>query len=59
MALTVVLLVGAGLLIRSFVRLLELDPGYRTQHAVVLTAELPYERGTEGAQRRVAFYRRR
>ena len=57
MALTVVLLVGAGLLIRSFVRLLELDPGYRTQHAVVLTAELPYERGTEGAQRRVAFYR--
>jgi predicted permease len=57
MALTVVLLVGAGLLIRSFVRLIELDPGYRTHHAVVLTAELPYERGTEGAQRRVAFYR--
>jgi predicted permease len=57
MALTVVLLVGAGLLIRSFVRLLTLDPGYRTQHAVVLSADLPYERGSEGAQRRVAFYR--
>ena len=56
MALTVVLLVGGGLLARSFVRLLELDPGYRTHHAIVLTAELPYERGAEAAQRRVAFY---
>jgi putative ABC transport system permease protein len=57
MALTVVLLVGTGLLMRSFVRLLDLDPGYRTQHAVVLTADLPYESGADGAQRRVAFYR--
>jgi predicted permease len=57
MALTVVLLVGAGLLGRSFVRLLEINPGYRTQHAVVLDAALPYERGQEAAQRRVAFYR--
>jgi predicted permease len=57
MALTVVLLVGAGLLGRSFVRLLEINPGFRTQHAVVLSAAIPYERGPEGAQRRVAFYR--
>ncbi|HEY4219258.1 MAG TPA: ABC transporter permease [Gemmatimonadaceae bacterium] len=56
MALTVVLLVGAGILGRSFLRLLEIDPGYRTQHAVVLDAELPYENGPEGAQQRVAFY---
>ena len=57
MALTVVLLVGAGLLGRSFLRLLEINPGYRTQHAVILDAALPYESGAEGAQRRVAFYR--
>jgi putative ABC transport system permease protein len=56
MALTVVLLVGAGLLVRSFMRLTELDPGYRTQQAVVLTAQIPYEPGAEGVQRRLAFY---
>ena len=57
MALTVVLLIGAGLLGRSFLRLLEVNPGYRTQHAVILDASLPYEGGADGAQRRVAFYR--
>ena len=51
MALTVVLLVGAGLLVRSFARLIALNPGYRTQHAVVLTAALPYEPGNDGSQR--------
>ena len=56
MALTVVLLVGAGLLGRSFVRLLEVNPGYRTEHAVVLDAALPYEGGVDGAHRRVGFY---
>jgi putative ABC transport system permease protein len=57
MALTVVLLVGAGLLIRSFLRLTEQNPGYRTNQAVVLTADIPYESGAEAAQRRAAFYR--
>ena len=57
MALTVVLLVGAGLLVRSFMRLTELNPGYRTQQAVVLTASLPDPWGVEGRQRRVEFYR--
>ena len=36
MALTLVLLVGAGLLGRSFLRLARIDPGYRTEHALVL-----------------------
>jgi putative ABC transport system permease protein len=56
MALTVVLLVGAGLLARSFVRLLEVNPGFRTEHAVVLDLALPYERGPDAPQRRRAFY---
>ena len=56
MALTVVLLVGAGLLGRSFVRLLDVHPGYRTEHAVILEATLPDESGADAAQRRVAFY---
>jgi hypothetical protein len=47
MALTVVLLVGAGLLGRSFVRLSEVKPGFRTQHVVVLDASIPYERGAK------------
>jgi putative ABC transport system permease protein len=58
MALTVILLVGAGLLARSFVRLLEVNPGYRTQHVVVLGLELPYERGSDAALRRLGFYER-
>jgi hypothetical protein len=42
---------------RSFLRLLEINPGYRTQHAVVLDATLPYERVPRLRPRRVAFYR--
>ncbi|MDQ2930963.1 MAG: ABC transporter permease [Gemmatimonadota bacterium] len=56
MALTVVLLIGAGILSRSFVRLLDVHPGYRTDHAVILDATLPYESGDDAARRRVAFY---
>jgi predicted permease len=56
MALTVVLLVGAGVLGRSFVRLLDVHPGYRTEHAVILDATLPEDSGADAAQRRVAFY---
>ena len=57
MALTVVLLVGAGLLARSFMRLLEINPGFRTQHVVVLSMALPYDNATDAHQRRVGFYR--
>ncbi|MBA2684642.1 MAG: ABC transporter permease [Gemmatimonadaceae bacterium] len=56
MALTVVLLIGAGVLSRSFVRLLDVHPGYRTDHAVILDATLPYESGDDAARRRVSFY---
>ncbi|HKO44396.1 MAG TPA: ABC transporter permease [Pyrinomonadaceae bacterium] len=36
MALTVMLLVGAGLLAKSFYRLLTIDPGFRTESAVAM-----------------------
>jgi predicted permease len=40
-AMTLVLLVGASLLARSFLRLSDVDPGYRTSGALVVDAFLP------------------
>jgi predicted permease len=40
--LAVMLLVGASLLARSFQRLLQQDPGFRSTHAVTAKVELPY-----------------
>jgi predicted permease len=40
-AMTLVLLVGAGLLGRSFLTLLAVDPGFRTRDALVLDAYVP------------------
>jgi predicted permease len=40
--LAVMLLVGAALLARSFQRLVQQDPGFRTAHAVTAKVELPY-----------------
>jgi putative ABC transport system permease protein len=54
-ALAIVLLIGAGLLIRSFAILLDVDPGYRTEN--LLTARLTTlpQRYKEKSQR-VQFY---
>jgi putative ABC transport system permease protein len=41
MALTLILLVGAGLLGKSFYQLMRIDPGFRTESAVAMELSLP------------------
>jgi predicted permease len=47
MALTLILLVGAGLLGKSFYRLLRVDPGFQTESAVAMQLSLPNPRMDE------------
>ena len=55
-ALAAVLMVGAGLVLRSFAGLLSIDPGFRTDGVLVVGAQLPAGRyQTEEA--RQSFYR--
>ena len=42
MSLTLILLVGAGLLGKSFYRLLQVDPGFRTDTAVAMEVSMPF-----------------
>ena len=55
-ALSVVLLTGAGLLIRSFSRLMNVDPGFRTDHSISFTLSLP-EVKYQSPEKQAAFMR--
>jgi predicted permease len=43
-ALAVIVLIGAGLLVRSFQKLMQVDPGFRSDHLLSLKIELPQSR---------------
>jgi predicted permease len=49
-ALTVVLLVGAALLLESFVRLMQVNPGIEPRHVAIVNVELPQPRYSTVAQ---------
>jgi predicted permease len=49
--LSLILLAGAGLLIKSFIRLLAVDPGFQTQHLLTIEIELPGQRYRDVQQR--------
>ncbi|HEU4796166.1 MAG TPA: ABC transporter permease, partial [Pyrinomonadaceae bacterium] len=54
-AISLVLLIGAGLLINSFMRLRNIDPGFRTDNLLTMKIELPQPKYEEFAKR-TAFY---
>ncbi|OLE54891.1 MAG: hypothetical protein AUG51_06020 [Acidobacteria bacterium 13_1_20CM_3_53_8] len=55
-ALTLVLLIGAGLLTKSFWRVLEVNPGFNPEHVLTMQIALPESEFHEDSER-VAFYR--
>jgi len=56
MALALILLVGAGLLVRSFVHYLRSDPGFNPESTLVMNIDLP-ERIGQDPPRKQDFYR--
>jgi putative ABC transport system permease protein len=55
MALAVMLLISAGLLVRSFVSLLETDPGFRQERVLTMTVPLPLRAYSHGSEVRNFF----
>ncbi len=50
-ALSLILLVGAGLLMKSFWRLQQIDPGFNPDHLLTLEIQLPFTKYAEAPQR--------
>jgi putative ABC transport system permease protein len=55
-ALSLVLSIGAGLLAKSFMRLISVNPGFQAENLLTMTLALPGEKYREERQR-LAFYR--
>ena len=56
-ALSCVLLIGAGLLLRSFVNMMRTGPGFRPEHLLTATISLPQQQYQNGAST-VDFFNR-
>lgn len=54
-ALALVMLVGAGLMIRSFTRLMNVDPGFNSDHVLTLQMDIPPAYGNQ-SDKRIALY---
>jgi len=54
-AVSLVLLVGSGLLLRSFAKLRGVDPGFRIEHLLTATVSLPSDQYSE-PERRIQFF---
>jgi len=54
--LALILLIGAGLLIKSFARLSSVDPGFHERRALTFSVSLPYTQ-YESSEQQVAFFR--
>jgi putative ABC transport system permease protein len=54
-ALALVLLIGAGLMLKSFFRLLDADPGFSSDRVMVMTVNLPQARYDQPAKSRAFF----
>jgi putative ABC transport system permease protein len=55
-AVALVLLVGASLLIRSFQRLMDVDPGFQARHLLAISTQTP--QSAQIPEQRMEFYRR-
>jgi putative ABC transport system permease protein len=55
MALALILLIGAGLMLRSFARLLKVDPGFRPDHVLSTRLTLAGEKDDDPAQVKAFF----
>ena len=55
-AVSLMLLIGAGLLIQSFMRLQDVKPGFNPERVLIASISLPYAKYTED-QQRIEFFR--
>jgi predicted permease len=55
-ALTLILLIGAGLSIKSFMKLLSIDPGYRADQTLVMDVSIPTSEEEDRFQRLTNFH---